>query len=60
MYFCNRNQIIVILKNKNMEILTMNEMERILGGGWTRLSDGTLIFIPDGDEESEDDFIIFG
>ncbi len=43
-----------------MEILTMNEMERILGGGWTRLSDGTLIFIPDGDEESEDDFIIFG
>lgn len=33
-------------------------MEKILGGGWVYLSDGTKYYIPD-DEESEDDGAIF-
>lgn len=42
-----------------MEVLTKNEMERILGGGyWVPLGDGRWIYV-DGDEEGDDDDIIF-
>ena len=48
------------LKDTAMEKLTKREMEAILGGGyWYYLSDGTKIYIPDGDEEGVDDDIIF-
>lgn len=40
-----------------MEILTEQEMERIIGGRWIYFSDGTKIFIPDDEEEEEDGFI---
>lgn len=43
-----------------MEVLTKNEMERILGGGyWVPLEDGSWIYVS-GDEEDEDNDIIFG
>ena len=35
-------------------------MEKILGGGWVCLPNGTVIYIPDGEEEGDDDNIIFG
>lgn len=43
-----------------MEVLTKNEMERILGGGyWMSLGNGRWIYVGD-DEEGEDEDIIFG
>lgn len=43
-----------------MEKLSKQEMEKILGGGyWIPMSNGQWIYV-DGDEENEDDGIIFG
>jgi len=44
--------------SKEMEQLSKQEMERILGGGWVYFSDGTKYYIPD-EEEGDDDDIIF-
>lgn len=41
-------------------MLTKNEMEIFLGGGWVSLPNGTVIFIPDGDEEDEGAEFFFG
>ncbi len=43
-----------------MEVLTNDEMEGIVGGGWIRLSNGDVVYVPDVDEEGDDDDIIFG
>lgn len=43
-----------------METLTKNEMEKILGGGyWITTEDGQVIYIPVGDEEEDDNDVIF-
>lgn len=42
-----------------METLSKEEMANIIGGGWIILSDGTKIYWPDGDEEGDDDDMIF-
>lgn len=42
-----------------MDKLSKEEMGYILGGGWIYFSDGTKYYIPD-DEEDEDNDVIFG
>ena len=42
-----------------METLSKEEMVNIMGGGVTVLPDGTRIYWPDGDEEGDDDDMIF-
>lgn len=42
-----------------MEALTKDEMNKILGGGWVILANGQAIYIPDEDENSDEDDIIF-
>lgn len=42
-----------------MEALTKDEMNKILGGGWVILANGKVIYIPDEDENEEDDDNIF-
>lgn len=40
-----------------MEILTKQELEKIMGGRWIYFSDGTKVYIPDDEDDDEDDFI---
>ncbi len=42
-----------------METLNKEEMANVMGGGWVLLPDGTRIYWPDGDEEGDDDDIVF-
>lgn len=42
-----------------MEMLSKQEMEKILGGGWIQIQ-GRWIYLPDGNEEDEEDDVIFG
>lgn len=46
-------------KSRNMETLSKEEMANIMGGGVIVLPDGTRIYWPDGDEEGDDDDMIF-
>lgn len=47
------------INHKEMEMLSKQEMEKILGGGWIQIQ-GRWIYLPDGNEEDEEDDVIFG
>lgn len=40
-----------------MEVITPNEQELIVGGGWVRYPDGTWVYIPNDEPENENDSI---
>ncbi len=44
-------------QNREMEILSKNEMEKSLGGGWILLPNGVIVYVPDGDEDDDNDTI---
>lgn len=59
LYLCSRNQITIKIEQK-MEILTEQEMQRVLGGGyWIYLTEQGWIYVDENDEENDDTDIIY-